>query len=100
MKEIITAGNTVTYRVSTPVWPIYDYLWNFAYALNLMCVLADGYISVWGHAQMLRQFMETWREWYGETVDYQVIDASGVEHIGVRMKVPINAHVGLYPGGR
>lgn len=79
--------------VSYPKGPIYDYLWNWAWQIGLICVIAEGRISIWGHAQSLRAFMQTWRERYGEPQVHRVLSAESVERCGVEVLMPTHAFV-------
>src|SRR5687768_189950 len=84
-------------RVTISQGPIYDHLWNWAYQIGIICIMVDGRISVWGHAQSLRAFMQTWREWYGEPKGLRVLGADSVEHCGVEVLIPDHAFVGPNP---
>lgn len=64
-------------------------LWNYAYQLNLCCVIVDRRLGVWGHCQSLRQFMEVWRKWYGEPeLPIKVLGAESAEHCGIELPMP------------
>lgn len=84
-------------EVVIPEAPIYDYLWNWAWQIGIICTIADGRISVWGQAQRLREFMQTWREWYGEPKGHRVLGAESVEHCGIEMLLPAHAFIGPNP---